>query len=285
MKATELNLFTAVPIILMGIAGCDTAETPFARSSNVTCVPIPDGQYVFQNGVFSQISAGQTLRPDAADTADSGEGWATVLQAQFPAMGYGWMGLRLRGRTATLTGTAPDESTKEAGLTAGQALLLADPNGARAVDVVIDGIDVEGGAAGVGGALAALGERPTLDACQDAFLKTMEGRTVAFRINSATILPESARLLDAAAGAGILCQAYNIEIAGHTDSIGDDADNMVLSQNRADAVRLYLLERGVPSGGLTSVGYGETQPLDTSGTQAGLARNRRTEFILSPREL
>lgn len=73
---------------------------------------------------------------------------------------------------------------------------------------------------------------------------------------------------------------YNLDINGHTDSQGDDAKNMVLSQKRADAVKNYLVSKGVEAGRLVTKGYGETEPKATNDTAAGRAENRRVEFIV-----
>lgn len=69
-----------------------------------------------------------------------------------------------------------------------------------------------------------------------------------------------------------------IEIGGHTDSQGDPASNRVLSQQRADAVRSFLITQEVDGSRMTSVGYGSTRPVDTNDTDAGRQKNRRTEF-------
>ena len=75
-------------------------------------------------------------------------------------------------------------------------------------------------------------------------------------------------------------QIENIEVQGHTDSRGDEAYNLDLSQRRADAVRAYLIEQGVDSSRLESQGYGETKPVDPSETRAAWAKNRRVEFVI-----
>jgi len=71
-----------------------------------------------------------------------------------------------------------------------------------------------------------------------------------------------------------------VEVAGHTDSKGSDAYNERLSQQRADAVKQYLIEQGVGADVLLAVGYGETKPLDTNKTAKGREVNRRVEFNL-----
>ena len=72
----------------------------------------------------------------------------------------------------------------------------------------------------------------------------------------------------------------NFSIEGHTDSDGKDATNQTLSENRAAAVKNYLIEKGIASSRLTSAGFGESKPIDTNKTKAGKANNRRVEVKL-----
>jgi len=69
-----------------------------------------------------------------------------------------------------------------------------------------------------------------------------------------------------------------IEIGGHTDNVGSDDDNTSLSQKRADSVVEYLLSQGIEADRISAKGYGETSPIETNDTEAGRAKNRRTEF-------
>lgn len=69
-----------------------------------------------------------------------------------------------------------------------------------------------------------------------------------------------------------------IELSGHTDNQGDDQYNLELSQNRAQAVKSYLEEKGISPERLVAKGYGENQPIATNDTKEGRAKNRRTEF-------
>ena len=71
-----------------------------------------------------------------------------------------------------------------------------------------------------------------------------------------------------------------IQINGHTDNVGTDTANQLLSQERAKAVQDYLVMEGIASTRLRYKGYGETQPIDNNDTEAGRQVNRRTEFIL-----
>ncbi len=70
----------------------------------------------------------------------------------------------------------------------------------------------------------------------------------------------------------------SVEIGGHTDDIGSEADNLRLSESRARAVRDYLILQGVPASGISAKGYGESRPRADNNTAEGRARNRRTEF-------
>lgn len=69
-----------------------------------------------------------------------------------------------------------------------------------------------------------------------------------------------------------------IEIGGHTDDVGSDEDNLLLSENRAKAVRDHLIDKGVDAERIEHKGYGESSPIDTNDTEEGRAANRRTEF-------
>ena len=70
--------------------------------------------------------------------------------------------------------------------------------------------------------------------------------------------------------------------AGHTDSLGSDSSNKLLSQRRALAVARYLQQKGVVDARLETIGFGEKQPLATNGNSEGRALNRRVEISLFP---
>jgi outer membrane protein OmpA-like peptidoglycan-associated protein len=72
-----------------------------------------------------------------------------------------------------------------------------------------------------------------------------------------------------------------IQVQGHTDNIGNDADNLHLSDNRAKSVYNYLLDKGIKSSRLTYKGFGKTMPVANNETEEGRARNRRTVFVIT----
>ncbi|HPI18894.1 MAG TPA: OmpA family protein [Candidatus Kapabacteria bacterium] len=71
---------------------------------------------------------------------------------------------------------------------------------------------------------------------------------------------------------------YKIEIAGHTDSVGTKEYNIILSQNRADAVKNYLIRKGIENNRIHSKGFGNEFPVESNQTEEGRAKNRRVEI-------
>jgi outer membrane protein OmpA-like peptidoglycan-associated protein len=104
---------------------------------------------------------------------------------------------------------------------------------------------------------------------------------IMFDTNQAVILPESFPILDAVRTTlDRRGDSANLRIEGHTDSIGQDAKNLTLSQERAAAVRAWLVERGTRAGRLLPFGCGEKHPIAKDETPEGRARNRRVVFQL-----
>jgi outer membrane protein OmpA-like peptidoglycan-associated protein len=116
--------------------------------------------------------------------------------------------------------------------------------------------------------------------------RALEIGTVYFETNKAVIKPISFPLLDEL-GAALknFPQIRLVEIQGHADERGDDDYNMWLTEQRAQAVRTYLIERGhVEAARLDAHGYGETLPICTEHNEACWSKNRRVEFIIVKQE-
>jgi outer membrane protein OmpA-like peptidoglycan-associated protein len=104
---------------------------------------------------------------------------------------------------------------------------------------------------------------------------------VQFALDSAVILPESFGLLTEIADTIIRHpEIKRVEVQGHTDNSGTADHNQTLSDQRADAVRAWLVQHGVPDGRLVAKGYGQDKPLVPNVTPQMRARNRRVQFII-----
>ena len=99
-----------------------------------------------------------------------------------------------------------------------------------------------------------------------------------FETNKSVIKPDSYSELDELVNYLELKPDLRIEIAGHTDSEGSDESNLVLSQDRAEAVKTYLTNKGINTSRLTAKGYGEKKPIADNDSVTGRALNRRTEI-------
>ncbi len=98
-----------------------------------------------------------------------------------------------------------------------------------------------------------------------------------FETGKATLSPESYPVLDELVEYLTRKQDEKIEVGGHTDNVGKADANMVLSQDRANTVRAYLLMKGIAPERVTAKGYGMTEPIAENDTAEGRALNRRTE--------
>jgi OOP family OmpA-OmpF porin len=111
---------------------------------------------------------------------------------------------------------------------------------------------------------------------------TMVLTGVTFRSGSSVVGPSSANVLNQVADALNANPTMKVEIQGHTDNSGARAGNLRISQQRADAVRSYLISRGVDGSRLTAKGYGPDQPLVPNTTPAARTQNRRVELKQVP---
>ncbi|MFN0036758.1 MAG: OmpA family protein [Saprospiraceae bacterium] len=107
--------------------------------------------------------------------------------------------------------------------------------------------------------------------------KALELRDLLFDFAKSALRPESQAELRRIY-ADIKSFDWTIEIGGHTDNVGTDQSNLLLSTRRAQAVRDFLVEQGYPAAKITFKGYGPSVPLKGNDTEEGRARNRRVEI-------
>ncbi|QHS10137.1 OmpA family protein [Sinimarinibacterium sp. NLF-5-8] len=118
-------------------------------------------------------------------------------------------------------------------------------------------------------------------ACADHGVDSGAGvvlENVTFENSDAILTGEARRALDQMADSLKAQPSVRIEIGGHTDNVGNESFNHILSQERAESVRQYLISRGIDSGRLVAMGYGQFRPIASNRTEAGRAQNRRVEF-------
>jgi OOP family OmpA-OmpF porin len=108
--------------------------------------------------------------------------------------------------------------------------------------------------------------------------QTVVVRAIDFEFNSTQLTAPAQRTLDEVAAALLTQPELNVEIQGHTDSIGTDAYNLGLSRRRAAAVKAYLISKGLNATSLTAQGYGKAKPIASNDTAEGRAQNRRVAF-------
>lgn len=119
----------------------------------------------------------------------------------------------------------------------------------------------------------ATGERVSLAGCGTGDTITLHG--VNFESNKAKMTPNATSIMDNVADELNTYAAIHVEIDGHTDGKGSELYNKKLSERRADAVRNYLLTKGISGDRLTTAGFGASQPIASNDTDDGREQNRR----------
>lgn len=109
-------------------------------------------------------------------------------------------------------------------------------------------------------------------------------KNIRFETNSFQLLPVSIIELQKLVQIMQENPGIKVQISGHTDNVGNENDNQLLSEKRAKAVVDYVAEKGIQATRLTWKGYGESKPLASNDTEAGRAQNRRTEFTITGME-
>jgi OOP family OmpA-OmpF porin len=164
-----------------------------------------------------------------------------------------WAAVEPSGLDIVLSGAAPDEAAR-----ARVGDLVARVSGVETVDNRIEVVGDLGG-------------------CQLEIDRLLGDSRITFKRGKAELLDASYPTLVRLAGIARRCNG-RLEVASHTDAEGDAGINLKLSQRRADAVRKYLVQRGVHPRALDATGYGETQPIADNGTKSGRKTNQRVEI-------
>lgn len=107
------------------------------------------------------------------------------------------------------------------------------------------------------------------------------GGAIQFETGKATIKKVSFVQLDEVVRIMNQNPDYSMSVEGHTDNVGKPENNMTLSQNRADAVKNYLVGKGIDAGRISATGYGDTRPIDDNKTPKGRTANRRVAMTMN----
>ncbi|MEM9248377.1 MAG: OmpA family protein [Pseudomonadota bacterium] len=120
----------------------------------------------------------------------------------------------------------------------------------------------------------------SLEECAGRFEILSRTGNIYFSTASARLRDDSRAVLDSIADIIGRCPGLKVEVSGHTDSDGSEANNQRLSERRAASVVQYLSANGAPSDRMVPVGYGESRPIVANDSAANKQRNRRIEFAL-----
>jgi outer membrane protein OmpA-like peptidoglycan-associated protein len=115
-------------------------------------------------------------------------------------------------------------------------------------------------------------------AVKQIFEKALTG--IEFETGKDVIKASSNGILDEIANVMVENSDYILLINGHTDNVGVPESNLILSEKRANAVKYYLLGKGIPSGRMIAQGFGDSKPIADNATDAGRQANRRVEFLV-----
>ena len=107
---------------------------------------------------------------------------------------------------------------------------------------------------------------------------TLDSKSIRFDFDKATIKPEYRDILNRIAGIMMTLKGYTIAVYGYTDDVGTQAYNLQLSQRRAEAVRDFLVQTGIPATILSTKGFGKSDPRVPGDSEPARAANRRVEI-------
>jgi peptidoglycan-associated lipoprotein len=148
------------------------------------------------------------------------------------------------------------------------------------------GLGGAGGAGGIGGAgLPGVGTGPLAgdpsNPASPAYFQQAVGDRVFFAVDQSTLSPEAIRTLDGQAQWLLTNSDYLALIEGHADEVGTREYNVALGARRANAVREYLISRGIPGDRIRTVSYGKERPVATCADESCFSQNRRAVTVIS----
>lgn len=199
--------------------------------------------------VSDQITVGGVVAPSNWDqyvTAMIGPNLKQVSNGQ----------VQIQGTTINISGDVPNEAARQQVLSSLSTAF--DSNYAIKQNLRIDG-----------------------SAKQKVLDQALANRVVQFESGSAVMTAAGRSVLDEMAGAITKLSNPKIDIIGNTDNVGNRQSNIELSLARANAVKTYLTNKGIPAASLTVSGHGPDKPIADNTTDAGRAQNRRIDFQIS----
>jgi outer membrane protein OmpA-like peptidoglycan-associated protein len=104
--------------------------------------------------------------------------------------------------------------------------------------------------------------------------------SIEFETGSSVIKSSSFKMLDEIFESAVVAEGLKLGVYGHTDNVGSDETNQPLSERRADAVKAYLMKKGLRDNRIESKGYGSEKPIADNTTESGRRKNRRVEIVL-----
>lgn len=139
-----------------------------------------------------------------------------------------------------------------------------------------------GGADGTGGSdIGVSGLGDANDPTSPAYFTQAVGDRVLFQVDQSTLSPQAMQVLDGQAQWLMTNSDYLAIIEGHADEQGTREYNLALGARRANAVREYLISRGVPAARLQTVSYGKERPIAVCSDEACYSQNRRAVTVIS----
>ena len=103
---------------------------------------------------------------------------------------------------------------------------------------------------------------------------------IQFETGSSVIKPESYAQLDEILKSAVVAEGLKLGVYGHTDNQGTDLINNKLSEDRANAVKSYLVSKGISVSRIEAKGFGSSKPVGNNNTADGRAQNRRVQIVL-----